>query len=155
MYKLAVLLSAVACTSAMTLPLASRQNTCSREYVVESGDNCNLISSIQNVSTYQLALNNPKVNANCSNIFPGQVLCLAQEGKDCTSTHVVKAGDGCWSIFTEADVPEKTFYANNPNVKTDCSNIYPDQVLCVAKTVIDYSEEDDCPPGANCFNKKQ
>ncbi|TFK95671.1 hypothetical protein BDV98DRAFT_577369 [Pterulicium gracile] len=156
MFKFAVLLSAVACASAMSLPLDTRQaDTCARTYTVVSGDNCNAISAVQKVPTYQLALNNPRINANCSNIYAGQVLCLAQTGKDCRVTHVVKAGDGCWSIFTNLDIPEATFYANNPSVKADCSNIYPDQVLCAAKSVINYSEDGDCPPGANCFNKKQ
>ena len=51
-------------------------------------------------------------------------------GQDCDTTHVIVSGDFCASVADTAGIDMNTLLANNPNVNSDCSNIYPDEV-CV------------------------
>jgi hypothetical protein len=61
--------------SEQTAVSAFPQN-CSRNYTVVSGDICDSISAAHNSSTYQLAvINRDEVDATCSNLIPGQVIC--------------------------------------------------------------------------------
>lgn len=93
------------------------------------GDVCDSISAANNVSTFQLPHANPTgINADCSNLALGQPLCLGITGQDCTQTHVVISGEGCWQIATDAGTDLTTLLANNPNVNEACSNIYPGEV---------------------------
>ena len=59
---------------------------------------------------------------------PVQVLCLGLVGKDCTTVVTIQSGDSCSSIATTAGIPVSTLLANNPNVNSDCTNIYPGEV---------------------------
>ncbi|KAJ7572894.1 hypothetical protein C8J56DRAFT_1060323 [Mycena floridula] len=112
---------------------------CARNYTVHLGDTCDLISAANNASTYQLAIvNSDKIDAACDNLALGEPLCLGNVGEDCTDVHVVVSGDGCFAIAQEAGTDLETLFANNPNVASDCSNIYPGEVLCVADEVFDY-----------------
>src|SRR3984885_7753301 len=97
---------------------------CTRTYTVKEGDYCDSISAAQNVSTcvsmslfcasfseiaipnsYQLAVNNVNhINAECTNLEVGQVLCIGTQGHDCQTTHVVGAGDTCDGIDSAAGV---------------------------------------------------
>jgi len=109
--------------------------TCSRSYVVQQFDVCDQISAAQNVSTYQIvAANSGRVNPLCTNIFPGESICLGVKGQDCSTVHVVKQGDFCQGMADAAGTDLATFLANNPNIKSDCSNIYVGEVLCTATT---------------------
>lgn len=110
---------------------------CTRTYTVKEGDYCDSISAAQNVSTYQLAVNNVNhINADCSDLEAGQVLCLGTQGHDCQTTHVVGAGDTCDGIDSAAGVNITLLVANNPQINEQCSNIYIGEVLCTATTVI-------------------
>ena len=51
-------------------------------------------------------------------------------GQDCDTTHVIVSVDFCASVADTAGIDVNTLLANNPNVNSDCSNIYPDEV-CV------------------------
>ncbi|EIM84050.1 uncharacterized protein STEHIDRAFT_170450 [Stereum hirsutum FP-91666 SS1] len=115
------------------------QSDCARIYTVVTGDICDAISVVHNSSTYQLAAANPEINADCSNLFPGETLCLGLTGQDCTSTAVITSGDSCASIAATAGIADSTLLANNPNVNAECTNIYPNEVLCTASTVISYN----------------
>ncbi|KAF8986612.1 hypothetical protein BDQ17DRAFT_1436164 [Cyathus striatus] len=110
--------------------------SCTRTYTVQPHDFCDLISAKENVSTYQLAtVNSGIINADCTNIFAGEVLCLGLQGQDCTQVSVVQpTGDSCTSIASAAGIDITTLLDNNPNVNTDCTNIFPGEVLCVAPT---------------------
>jgi len=44
---------------------------------VQSGDSCSSIATAANITMATLIANNPNVNADCSNIYPGEVLCVA------------------------------------------------------------------------------
>ncbi|KAI9567526.1 hypothetical protein HD554DRAFT_2205474 [Boletus coccyginus] len=109
---------------------------CDRNATVVSGDTCNIISAKYNVSTYQLAtVNAGIIDANCANLQAGEVICLGITGQDCTTTYVMQSGNTCIGIADTYKIAESTLLANNPNVNQNCTNIYPDEVLCVSSTI--------------------
>ncbi|KIJ25840.1 carbohydrate-binding module family 50 protein [Sphaerobolus stellatus SS14] len=57
--------------------VASPQINCSKVNTVKSGDSCTGIATSSNITVNQLVSLNPNVNVNCTNIFPGEVLCVA------------------------------------------------------------------------------
>jgi len=105
---------------------------CTRSYTVKEGDICDGISAANNVSTYQLAVVNPQIDATCNNLQPGQSLCLGWAGQDCTTTYVVKADDTCDLITAALAINTTMLYVNNPQINADCTNIYIGEVLCAA-----------------------
>ncbi|TFK24570.1 hypothetical protein FA15DRAFT_669435 [Coprinopsis marcescibilis] len=110
---------------------------CVREYTIKEGDYCDTISAANKASTYQLgAINAVKINVACNNLEPGDKLCLGTENEDCQDIKVVVPGDTCEAIWSKYGVDQEIFYENNPQVARECGNIYVDEVLCVAKTVI-------------------
>jgi len=112
---------------------------CARNYTVRLGDTCDAISAAQNVSTFQLAFVNPKIDAGCDNLALGEPLCLGITGQDCTTVHVVAVGDFCSLIATEANIPLSTLLSNNPNVNANCTNIGISEVLCTSSTLFNYT----------------
>ncbi|KXN82893.1 hypothetical protein AN958_01962 [Leucoagaricus sp. SymC.cos] len=109
--------------------IAQVPNNCSRTYKVVLGDTCDKISAAQNVSTFQLAhVNADTINPDCSNLVSGETICLGIEGQDCDNTHTIVSGDSCSDISVAANIDLSTLLANNPNVDSTCSNIYPDEV---------------------------
>ncbi|THH13529.1 hypothetical protein EW146_g6705 [Bondarzewia mesenterica] len=120
------------------------QAACARNTTVFLGETCDIISQTFNVSTYQLAfVNQNKIDAACDNLAVGEPLCLGVVGQDCNTTHVVQSGDFCVSIADGAGIPISTLLTNNPNVNSDCSNIYPNEVLCTSAETFNYTETAD------------
>lgn len=124
---------------AFVLPLVMQSavaQSCARNYTVQAGDYCDSISAAQNVSTYQLTAANPGVfNSDCTNLQPGTSICLGYEGEDCGSTYIVQAQDTCDLITGTYNINATTLYGNNPQINSDCTNIYVGEVLCVASNV--------------------
>ncbi|GJE97985.1 LysM peptidoglycan-binding domain-containing protein [Phanerochaete sordida] len=112
---------------------------CARDYTVRLMDTCDKISANLNVSTYQLALVNPQIDAGCDNLGEGEPLCLGITGQDCTTNYVIQSGDNCALIAQNSNIDVSVLHANNPNVNSDCSNIYPGEVLCTANSTIPYT----------------
>ncbi|KAH9890901.1 hypothetical protein C8Q73DRAFT_746987 [Cubamyces lactineus] len=109
---------------------------CTRTYTVQEGDWCDTISAAQKVSTYQLAIVNAgSIDSGCDNLQPGQVLCLGTEGEDCSTTHVVQTDDTCDGITANYNINATMLYANNPQIDSECGNLYIGEVLCVANSV--------------------
>ncbi|KJA17672.1 hypothetical protein HYPSUDRAFT_146264, partial [Hypholoma sublateritium FD-334 SS-4] len=103
--------------------------SCSRSYTIQTGDYCDKISQAQNVSTYQLAVVNANVDSSCSNLIPGQTLCLAENAaEDCSTTYVVRSGDTCDDIASRAGLNTTILSLNNPQINAECTNIYTDEV---------------------------
>jgi LysM repeat protein len=50
---------------------------CTSTYVVKSGDTCKKIEDAYGVNSTQFFTNNPNVDLNCSNIYSGEVVCVA------------------------------------------------------------------------------
>jgi LysM repeat protein len=110
---------------------------CSRTYTVKEGDVCDQISAANQVSTYQLAVvNQGVIDSTCSNLVPGEQICLATTpDEDCTDIYVVKQDDSCAAIESMSNLNSTIFSANNPQINEQCDNIYVGEVLCVASTV--------------------
>jgi len=120
------------------LPLvASQVPNCARTYNVVEGDTCDGISAAKNSSTYQLAtVNNPTIDDACSNLAINQTICLGTTGEDCQTTYIIQPNDTCDAITTNAGINATMLYTNNPQINTDCSNIYVGEVLCTANQVL-------------------
>ncbi|KAG1719655.1 hypothetical protein EDB19DRAFT_681286 [Suillus lakei] len=129
--RLVALAAIASVVTGQTLPAG-----CDRNVTVQSGDTCDAISAVNNASTYQLAaVNSGIIDPACDNLFVGEVLCLGITGQDCNVTHVMQTGDTCYSVATAAGIPINTLLANNPNVNTICTNVYPGEVLCTASQI--------------------
>jgi hypothetical protein len=123
--------------AASAFALLANAGACTRNYTVKAGDFCDSISAAKNVSTYQLSIINVGIiNSACSNLVPGQVLCLGYEGEDCTVTRVVKKNDTCDLITSAEGISSTVFRDNNPQINATCTNLYINEVVCVAKTKI-------------------
>ncbi|KAH9964190.1 hypothetical protein BC827DRAFT_56327 [Russula dissimulans] len=140
MFALKQLLSFAVFSALVTFTSAQAGAGCSRNGTVQNNDTCDILSARDSVSTFQLAnANKAAIDTFCDNIFPGELLCLGLNGQDCTTVAVVKAGDSCGTIANTAGIPVTTLLANNPNVNSGCSNIYPGEVLCTASQIVNYS----------------
>ncbi|OSD06017.1 carbohydrate-binding module family 50 protein [Trametes coccinea BRFM310] len=85
---------------------------------------------------YQLAVVNANsIDSGCDNLQVGQVLCLGTEGEDCKTTHVVQQDETCDLITGTYNINATLLYANNPQIDSQCDNLYIGEVLCVAPTV--------------------
>jgi len=110
--------------------------SCARSYTVQPGDWCDTISATKNVSTYQLAVTNiDKIDKTCSNLIPGDSLCLGFTGQDCSTTYVIQAGDRCDVIAANHGLNTTNLFLNNPQINADCDNIYIGEVLCVGGAI--------------------
>ncbi|KAF8581894.1 carbohydrate-binding module family 50 protein [Ramaria rubella] len=111
-------------------------SNCARTYNVVEGDTCDAISAANNASTYQLAVvNNPTIDATCSNLAINQKICLGTTGEDCQTTYVVAPNDTCNDITSRIGVNATILYANNPQIDSECTNLYVGQVLCTLGSV--------------------
>ncbi|KAF8137353.1 hypothetical protein EV363DRAFT_1155739 [Boletus edulis] len=131
MFGLLATLALAAATVFQALPA-----NCDRNATVVVGDTCNGISAKYNVSTYQLAaVNSGVIDANCDNLQVGEVICLGLTGQDCMTTYIAQSGDTCVAIADAYNISQSTLITNNPNVNQICTNLYPDEVLCVSSQI--------------------
>lgn len=130
-------IAAAVVVSSPFFSLFADANPCVRTYTIQQGDICDSISAAQQVSTYQLAVINAGIiDATCSNLVPGNTICLGYQDQDCTTTYVVKANDTCDQITSAQGTNSTMLWANNPQIDSVCDNIYIGEVLCVAGSVI-------------------
>lgn len=78
--------------------------------------------------SYQLAVLNVGINPQCTNLVPGETLCLGNADEDCSDTYAVQSDDTCESISEHSGVPLDMIFLNNPEIDDDCSNLYVGQV---------------------------
>ncbi|OAX38498.1 hypothetical protein K503DRAFT_800411 [Rhizopogon vinicolor AM-OR11-026] len=129
--KFAALMALASVVAGTNLP-----DGCARTAVVQSGNTCDDISAAYNVSTYQLAaVNGDMINVGCTNLYPGETLCLGIKDQDCDTTHVVVKGETCYSVAGAAGISVTTLLDNNPNLNTICTNMYTGEVLCTSSHV--------------------
>ena len=55
------------------LCLGIQNQDCSTVYVVQQGDTCSSITGTASISLSTLMANNPPINSDCTNIYPGEV----------------------------------------------------------------------------------
>lgn len=60
-----------------TLCLGVTGEDCQTIHVVASGDLCTTIAASANITTSTLQSNNPNIDAECTNIYIGEVLCTS------------------------------------------------------------------------------
>jgi len=122
---------------ASVFALLAYAGPCVRHYTIKQGDICDGISAANHVSTYQLAtINAGYINPTCSNLVPGATICIGYENEDCSTTYVVKPDDTCDEIISANGINSSLLSTNNPQINSECSNLYIGEVLCVAKSVI-------------------
>ncbi|OBZ77306.1 hypothetical protein A0H81_01785 [Grifola frondosa] len=61
-----------------TICLGTVGEDCTTTYVVKQNDSCDLIAQNYQLNTTILYTNNPQIDAECSNIYIGEVLCVAK-----------------------------------------------------------------------------
>ena len=77
---------------------------------------------------FQLAaVNSGSINSDCTNLAPGQVICLGFDGEDCSTTQVVQPGDTCSSIAAANGLNQTILNLNNPQLDDAC-DIYVGEV---------------------------
>lgn len=82
-YQLAVINNGIIndqCTNLIpneTICLGYQGEDCTTVYTVAKGDTCDAIASAHNVNTTLIHENNPQINPDCTNIYIGEVLCVA------------------------------------------------------------------------------
>ncbi|KAI0478114.1 hypothetical protein F4859DRAFT_47854 [Xylaria cf. heliscus] len=155
-----VVLSVVAlATQAFAAPtagfeLVARQGfvaNCTATYTVQSGDSCNAIRDHFGdvFSLAEFYSWNPEVNSACSNLFPGQVVCIGVGNStgtpppacpvpvkpglisNCDSCYKVVAGDSCIAIESSKGITFAEFLAWNPDVNSACTNLEIGYNYCV------------------------
>jgi hypothetical protein len=109
-------------------------------YEAESGDSCWSIYSEK--YTYltedQFIEWNPAVGSSCS-ILEGYYYCVAVTDAQpmagtidtCAEWHLVVSRDGCWAIEQEYNVTATDFNTWNPDVGSDCADLWLGYYVCV------------------------
>ena len=78
--------------------------------------------------SYQLSAINPAIiNKGCSNLTPGESICLGFVGEDCSTTQVVQPDDTCAGIAATNGLNMTILHLNNPQLDKSC-DIYVGEV---------------------------
>ncbi|KAG1854440.1 hypothetical protein DFJ58DRAFT_727870 [Suillus subalutaceus] len=70
---------AIICLSERVLCLGISGQDCNVTYVMQTGDTCQSVANAAGIPINTLLANNPNVNTNCTNAYPGEVLCTASQ----------------------------------------------------------------------------
>ncbi|KAF8512638.1 hypothetical protein JB92DRAFT_2722829, partial [Gautieria morchelliformis] len=62
-------------------------------------------------------------------------ICLGTIGEDFSNTYTVVPNDTCSTVMNMAGTNATILYANNPQINSDCTNIYVGEVLCTLNEV--------------------
>lgn len=140
-------------TSTTTSSSTATPSGCSKTYTVKSGDTCSSIEAANSISDSLLHSLNPSVNAACSNLAIGQILCIqsslastttatatittatptaAPSITGCAYPYVVKANDTCASVELLTGITDTEFHALNPSINVNCTNLMIGQAICLA-----------------------
>ncbi|RWA13205.1 hypothetical protein EKO27_g1909 [Xylaria grammica] len=133
--------------------LVARQGydaNCTATYTVQSGDVCNKIRDhFNDVFTLDEFYSwNPQVNSFCSNLYPGEVVCVGVGNStgappacpvpvkagligNCDSCYKVVSGDSCDAILTSNNISLTEFRAWNPDLNSGCTNLEIGYNYCV------------------------
>ncbi|KAK7688038.1 hypothetical protein QCA50_008408 [Cerrena zonata] len=95
-----------------TICLGLTGEDCSTVAVVQDGDTCATITSAAGIQLSTLLANNPNVDANCDNIYVGEVLCTASTvivGGSTTTTIVIPTNTGTVTATPVAVTSDSVF----------------------------------------------
>ncbi|ESK91741.1 carbohydrate-binding module family 50 protein [Moniliophthora roreri MCA 2997] len=109
---------------------------CSAVYTVDGSEGgCFNIAQAQGISLSALLDLNPNVNEQCTNIYVGEVLCIAPRGTvtpppsgECTRTYTVVSGDTCTSIAAKNSITNLQLAQLNPSM--NCNILVPGDSVC-------------------------
>ncbi|KAI0479029.1 hypothetical protein GGR56DRAFT_358229 [Xylariaceae sp. FL0804] len=134
--------------------LVARQGyttNCTATYSVVFGDDCDEIRDQFN-DTFTLAELyswNPEIDEYCSNLAPGEVICVAADGSeipapgcpvpvepglvsDCDACYLVQEYDSCGAVAEASGISLADFYLWNPSLnQTSCDNLIFGYNYCV------------------------
>ncbi|KAF3067179.1 carbohydrate-binding module family 50 protein [Daldinia childiae] len=155
MYAITAIVSvlALAANQVLAFPaeLFPRQGyvpNCKTTYSVVSGDTCNaIITKLGNTFTLdQFYSMNPQVAKDCSNLYPGELVCVALQPttgpvcpaptpsntvSNCNACYHVVEGDNCWTITQAKGISFDNFRKWNPTIDASCSNLQLGYNYCV------------------------
>ncbi|KAI1651463.1 carbohydrate-binding module family 50 protein [Daldinia loculata] len=155
MYAITAIVSvlALAANQVLAFPteLFPRQGyvaNCNTTYSVVSGDTCNgIISKFNNTFTLdQFYSMNPQVAKDCSNLYPGELVCTALDEStgpvcpaptpagivaNCNACYHVVESDSCWTITQAENISLDNFRKWNPSIDASCSNLQLGYNYCI------------------------
>ncbi|KAL0060822.1 hypothetical protein AAF712_012361 [Marasmius tenuissimus] len=125
--------------------LAPRGPACTQQYTVQPGDSCNAIEKNFKLTSGTVRSLNSLVNPQCTNLYPGQSLCLSTSssgssgggggggggGASCSQAYTVQSGDTCSKIEKNFGLSAGSVIEFNSAVNSQCTNMYPGQSLCL------------------------
>ncbi|KAK0710665.1 hypothetical protein B0H67DRAFT_601626 [Lasiosphaeris hirsuta] len=132
---------------------------CNKFHFVVSGDLCPTIASTYGVALADFYSWNPDVGANCNNLWLQEYVCVGRVSTptvsspattttstglvtptphrtlptDCNKFHFVVSGNLCPGIATQYGIPLATFYSWNPDVGSNCNNLWLEEYVCVGR----------------------
>ncbi|KAL4879072.1 hypothetical protein BJY04DRAFT_220438 [Aspergillus karnatakaensis] len=134
------------------------EDNCDGFHKIASGDQCGTIASRYGITLDQFRAWNSDINSDCTNLWLDYYVCVHVPGVSttitqapapqpttpnaptpqfpgivtyCKSFHLVKAGEGCWFIYTNAGITFEQFRAWNTQVNEQCSNLWTDYFVCI------------------------
>ncbi|KAK7042981.1 hypothetical protein VNI00_008718 [Paramarasmius palmivorus] len=118
-------------TPTTTDPPPPTSTACTKLSTIQPGDSCDAIAQRNSISIYNLQLINPPNT--CSGLIAGQSICVDSPLVNCSAVYTVDGTEGgCWNIAEANNIPLSTLLELNPNVNSECTNIYPGEVLCIS-----------------------
>ncbi|EPQ26293.1 uncharacterized protein PFL1_06228 [Pseudozyma flocculosa PF-1] len=99
---------------------------------VKLGDSCNAIAQRNQITDFYLLKLNPDVGQDCAELTAGEGICVDSSLNVCGSTTAVAEGEGCYDIAGRTNITLEAFLDLNPGVSSDCGNLQPEEVVCVA-----------------------
>lgn len=130
-------------------------SNCNKFHKVVSGDSCAVLASANGISLDTFYSWNPAVGTSCASLILDYYVCvgvISQGGStttkpgngvstpgpvqtgivsNCNSFHLVVSGDTCPDIASKAGISLDNFYAWNPAVKSDCTQLLAGDYVCV------------------------
>ncbi|KAL4867504.1 hypothetical protein BDV12DRAFT_209873 [Aspergillus spectabilis] len=126
-----------------TPQMPSVAENCDGFYKVSSGDGCDSIAAKHGITVAQFRNWNSDINSQCSNLWLDYYVCVHPTTPNaptpqfpgivtyCKSFHLLKSGEGCWSIYTNAGITFEQCRAWNTQVNAQCTNLWTDYFVCI------------------------
>ncbi|KAJ2964735.1 hypothetical protein NQZ79_g253 [Umbelopsis isabellina] len=114
---------------------SENEASCNAQHTVVSGDTCISIASSKHTYFAQILALNPTINSACSNLVVGQSVCWRDSTEPtCITKSVVPFGASCSSMAASYGTTSAQILGLNPNLNSDCSNLYAGDIICVNAT---------------------
>jgi LysM repeat protein len=115
------------CISSSSVP------PCAARYVVQSYQTCSSIAQTNGLKLQTLQILNPFINSACSNLMPGDNICVSSAIPTCNSTVSATTTDTCKSLQEEYVISTDAFMACNPTTQCSSTSI-SGQSICTSCT---------------------